>query len=256
MTTLSIAAIQHDIAWQDRDTNLERYATLVAEAAEAGAGLIVLTEMFSTGFSMETDLVAEAPDGPSAQFLIDQAAAHEAWLCATIPVHDPARPLPVNRLILAGPAGELHHYDKIHPFSYGGEDKHYSPGENFLTVDVGGLRVSTFTCYDLRFADEFWGLAADTDLFVIPANWPAKRRAHWRALLVARAIENQAYVVGVNRVGEGDGLEYAGDSLIINPLGEVLADGGSGEAQTLTATAEAATVTQTRDRFPFLQDRR
>jgi len=253
---LKIAAIQHDIIWQDRDANLSAYAPQVGEAAADGARLIVLSEMFATGFSMETDVVAEAPDGPSVTFLIDQAAAHDAWLCATVPVRDPDRPLPVNRLILAGPGGELHHYDKIHPFSYGGEDQHYSPGTCFLTVDIDGLAVSPFVCYDLRFADEFWGLADTTDVYLVPANWPAKRRAHWRALLVARAIENQAYVVGVNRIGEGGGLDYSGDSLIISPLGDVLADGGESNEETLTALLEADVVTQTRDHFPFLQDRR
>ena len=93
---------------------------------------------------------------------------------------------------------------------------------SFSTVDIGGVRVTQFVCYDLRFADEFWALAHDTDVFLVPANWPAKRRSHWMALLQARAIENQAYVVGVNRVGSGGGIDYVGDSRIIDPLGELL----------------------------------
>ena len=115
--------------------------------------------------------------------------------------------------------------------------------------------MSTFVCYDLRFADEFWSLASSTDLYVIPANWPATRRLHWQTLLRARAIENQAYVVGVNRVGEGGGLTYSGDSAIIDPLGEVLAKGATSET-ILVADVEAAVVSAVREQFPFHADRR
>ena len=118
-----------------------------------------------------------------------------------------------------------------------------------------GLRISLFVCYDLRFADEFWGLAPTTDLYLVPANWPESRRNHWMALLQARAIENQAYVVGCNRVGEGGGLTYVGDSRIIDPLGELLATGSQGET-ILFADIDPARVAAVRDRFRFLPDRR
>ena len=130
---------------------------------------------------------------------------------------------PCNCFVLAGPDGTVHRYRKIHPFTFGGEERYFRPGDDFVTVDIEGLRISMFVCYDLRFADEFWQLAADTDVYLVPANWPAKRRLHWQALLQARAIENQAYVVGVNRVGEGGGIAYCGDSRIVDPLGELLA---------------------------------
>ena len=110
---------------------------------------------------------------------------------------------PYNSFVLAGPDGTVHRYRKIHPFTYGGEDKHVRPGDELVTVEIGGLRVSPFVCYDLRFADEFWQRAAQTDVYLVPANWPASRRLHWQTLLQARAIENQAYVVGCNRVGDG-----------------------------------------------------
>jgi predicted amidohydrolase len=158
-------------------------------------------------------------------------------------------------LVLAAPDGGLHHYDKIHPFSYGREHEHYDAGDVFLTVDVEGLRTSFFVCYDLRFADEFWALAPTTDCYVVVANWPESRRAHWRALLVARAIENQAYVVGANRVGEGGKLDYAGDSMIVDPLGEVLASAARTET-IISAEVEAAVVAKVRAEFPFLPDRR
>ena len=149
----------------------------------------------------------------------------------------------------------MHRYRKIHPFSFGGEEKYFRPGTDFVTVDVEGLRVSLFVCYDLRFADEFWQLAHDTDVFLVPANWPAKRRLAWTTLLQARAIENQAYVVGVNRVGDGNGIAYTGDSRIVDPLGELLATAAHTES-ILLADVSAATVRSTRDHFPFLQDRR
>ena len=150
----------------------------------------------------------------------------------------------------------LHRYRKIHPFSYSGEHERYQAGDVFLSLDVDGVRCSFFVCYDLRFADEFWQLAPGTDCYVVPANWPAARREHWRALLLARAIENQAYVVGVNRVGRGGRLDYAGDSMIVGPFGELLADGAHAGESVLVADVDPAHVTSVCAEFPFLADRR
>ena len=129
------------------------------------------------------------------------------------------------------------------------------PGDGFVTVDVGGLRVTLFVCYDLRFADEFWSCAADTDVYLVPANWPASRRLHWQVLLQARAIENQAYVIGCNRVGDGGGLSYVGDSRIVDPAGELLATAAQDET-ILLAEVTAERVAEVRARFRFMQDRR
>ena len=252
---MKVAAIQHDVVWEDRAANFERLAPQIAAAAGAGARLVVLTEMFSTGFSLDVDAVAEPVDGPSTAFLVDQAEQHAVWVCGSLPERPEGEALPSNTLVLAGPAGQVHRYRKIHPFSYAREHERYEAGDQLVTVEVEGLRVSLFVCYDLRFADEFWGLAPATDLYVVVANWPESRRHHWQSLLVARAIENQAYVVGVNRVGEGDGLVYAGDSRIVDPLGEVLAAGARTEAL-LVAEVDPAQVAAVRERFPFLQDRR
>jgi predicted amidohydrolase len=158
-------------------------------------------------------------------------------------------------LVLAAPDGTVHRYAKIHPFTYGREDEHYAAGDRHVVVDVEGLRVALFVCYDLRFADEFWRLAPSTDAYLVVANWPASRRHHWQSLLTARAIENQAYVVGVNRVGNGGGLDYCGDSRIVDPLGETLASAAHTESIVI-ADIEPATVQDVRSRFPFLQDRR
>jgi predicted amidohydrolase len=156
---------------------------------------------------------------------------------------------------MAAPDGTQHRYRKIHPFTYGGEHKNFRPGSEFVTLDVDGLRVSMFVCYDLRFADEFWQLATDTDVYLVPGNWPASRREHWMALLRARAIENQAFIIGCNRVGTGGGLVYSGDSRICNPLGEIIASAGN-EPTILFAEITADEVRTVRDTFPFLQDRR
>ena len=252
---MKVAALQHDIVWEDRDANFDRLAPMIAAAATDGARLVVLTEMFSTGFSMDVERVAEIRPGPSAEFLAAQAREHNAWVCGSCPERPAAGSRPFNQLVLAAPDGAVHRYAKIHPFGYGAEPAHYAAGDAFLTVDVEGTRCSFFVCYDLRFADEFWPLAPATDCYVVVANWPRQRRAHWSALLVARAIENQAFVVGVNRVGTGDGLTYAGDSVILDPLGEPVAAAGGDEC-VLVGDVDAARVHAVREKFPFLADRR
>jgi len=259
MTTLRVAAIQHDIVWHDREANFERLGPMIAGAAAGDARLVLLTETFSTGFSFDTPGIAEPLDGPSATFLREQASQHGIWVGGSCPEltpgAEPGDDRPSNSFVLVGPSGETHRYAKIHPFSHADEERYVRAGTEFVTVDVEGVRLTLFVCYDLRFADEFWGRAHDTDAYLVVANWPAKRRLHWSTLLRARAIENQAYVVAVNRVGEGGGLAYSGDSAIIDPLGEILASGAGGET-VLVADVDADHVASTRDHFRFLQDRR
>ena len=149
----------------------------------------------------------------------------------------------------------VHRYRKTHPFTFAGEHERFRAGTGPSTVTVGGLRISLFVCYDLRFADEMWATAKDTDCYLFVANWPERRRHHWVALLQARAIENQAYVVGVNRVGEGGGLTYSGDSRVIDPWGEVIAS-AAGQETLMIAEVDPAVVADARQRFPVLRDRR
>lgn len=260
MPALRIAAIQHDIIWNDRDANFERLTPIIERAVGAGARLVMLTETFAVGFGFDaSDFATEPEGGPSSRFLSDQAARHGVWIggsCPEIRTDAPADDRrPSNSFVLAGPDGTQHRYRKIHPFSFAGEDRFVRPGTELVTVDVDGVRVSMFVCYDLRFADEFWALAHDTDVYLVPANWPAARREHWKTLLRARAIENQAYVVGVNRVGSGGGIDYAGDTLIVDPLGELLAT-GSGEETIVLADVSTGHVAAVRERFRFLADRR
>lgn len=256
---MQIAAIQHDIVWEDPDANFAQLAGRIKEAANEGARLIALSEMFAWGFSMETDRVNEPVGGPSTTFLSEQAVATGAWVCGSVPELPEGGEHPYNQLVVAAPDGSISRYAKIYPFSYGGEHLHYTAGTQTLTetitVDGESLRVSFFVCYDLRFADEFWKLAPDTDVYVVVANWPEARRHHWRSLLMARAIENQAYVVAANRVGEGGRLTYSGDSSIIDPFGELLAWSEYDET-TLMADVTAERVTEVRTRYPFLSDRR
>jgi predicted amidohydrolase len=252
---MRIAAVQHDIVWEDRDANFARVAPWVAGAAGAGAELVLLTETFSTGFSM-TPGIGEPEGGPSSQFLQAQAAEHGVWVGGTCPEIAADGELPYNSFVLAGPDGTTHRYRKLHPFTHAGEHERFRAGEKPTTVEIGGLRITPFICYDLRFANVFWDAAPATDVYLVPANWPSPRRHHWQTLLQARAIENQAYVVGVNRVGaDGNGLEHVGDSRIVSPMGELLAT-ASGVETMLLADVEAAEVAATRERFAFLPDRR
>jgi len=251
---IRVAAVQHDIVWEGPQANFDRLRPTIEESVEGGANLVVLTEMWSTGFSMNAETIAEPPDGATATFMLETARATGAWIAGSFPERTVGRPLPTNRLLIAGPAGEDHRYSKIRPFSYAGEHEHYAAGEEIVTVDINGVRVTPFICYDLRFADLFWGAAANTDCFLVPANWPAARSEHWTSLLRARAIENQAYVVGVNRVGSGDGLDYSGDSRIIDPLGEVTM-APAGEEAVLWGEIDPDHVAEVRANFPFMQDR-
>lgn len=251
---MQIAVVQHDIAWQDAPTTTQRLEPFVARAANAGARLIILTEMFATGFSMHPELIAEPAGGPTEQWLVSEAGRHSVWLLGSIAQHSHDGRA-VNVAVLAAPDGHTERYEKMHPFSYAGEHQHYQAGNKPLTVDVEGLRTSIFICYDLRFADDFWDLAHDTDCYVVVANWPAARREHWQTLLRARAIENQAYVIGANRVGVGGGVEYVGDSAIIDPLGRSLAE-GSHQQTVLGADVDWVQVRDVRARYPFLADRR
>jgi len=252
---MRFAVVQHDIVWEDRAANFARLAPQVARAAGAGAEFVLLSETFSTGFSM-TPGIGEPEGGPSAQFLQEQAAEHGIWVGGSCPEIADDGPLPYNSFVLAGPDGAVHRYRKLHPFTHGGEHERFRAGDGPVTVTVDGVRITPFICYDLRFADVFWQAARDTDLYVVVANWPAARRLHWQALLQARAIENQAYVVGCNRVGTaGDGTEHAGDSRIVSPTGELLAT-AAGIETILLADVDPAEVAATRDRFRFLADRR
>ncbi len=252
---MRVAGIQFDITWEDPAANLTRVAPWIAAAAAAGARLCVLPELFACGFSMDTARLAEVEGGPTSEFLGAQARAHNMWICGSIPERGGSDPRPHNTLVLCSPQGVTHRYRKIHPFTFAHEHEHYAAGDSFVTVDVEGVRCTLFICYDLRFADEFWATAKQTDCYIVVANWPNRRRHHWTALTQARAIENQAFVVAVNRCGVGGELEYAGDSRIVDPWGELVAT-AAGQETMILAEVDAAVVADARARFPVLGDRR
>ena len=256
---MKVAVVQHDIVWNDRQANFARLAPRIRDAAVCGAELVVLSETFSTGFVVDAADIGEPEGGPSAQFLAAQAVEHGVWVCGScpeIPVGAEASDRrPFNSFVFAGPDGTTHRYRKIHSFTYGGEPKHFRAGDELTTFTIAGTRVTPLVCYDLRFADEFWQRATSTDVYVVTANWPSPRRSHWQALLQARAIENLSYVIGCNRVGSGGGLDYAGDSRVVDPLGELLTS-AAGDETTLLATTDPDRVADVRARFGFLDDRR
>jgi len=237
-----VAALQLDIAWESPDENFARATALAEQATDAR--LLVLPEMFATGFSMDTAAVTPHAERTRA-FLSELAARRQVWVMGG---YADAGPPPRNACSLYDPQGnEQLRYHKIHPFSLAGEQDHYEAGTSVFTVEVEGVRVTPFICYDLRFPELFRAAADRADLFCVIANWPTVRSDAWQLLLRARAVENQCYVLGVNRVGEANGLAYAGDSALIDPFGESSASTGS---------VDAAKVAAARAQFSFLADRR
>ena len=254
---MHVVGLQSDLVWENAGANrLAFRARIMAAAARAPGGLIVLPEMWPTGFSMHADRIAEPEGGDSERFLLEMAEETGSALAGSVAQRREGWKRPRNVFLLATPEGGVHRYAKIHPFAYGGEDRHYEAGDALITARVAGVRVTPLICYDLRFAEVFTTRASETDLFVIVANWPATRARHWKALLVSRAIEAQCYVLGVNRVGTGGGLVYEGDSLLLSPEGEVLDSLAPGEEGTVEGEVDPGVVAQIRSSLPFLRDRR
>jgi predicted amidohydrolase len=243
-----VSLVQQPLAWQDPEANRRHFARLLAPLAGT-TDLVVLPEMFTTGFSMEPEQFAEAEDGPTREWLRAQARSLDAAVGGSVAVGDNGRYF--NRFMLALPEGPTYWYDKRHLFRMGGEHRHYSAGTHALIIEWRGLRLCPLVCYDLRFP--VWSRRRpelDYDLVIYSANWPAPRRTAWSALLRARAIENQAYCVGVNRVGtDGAGNLYAGDSVALDFLGQPLAELLEG-TQVITVPLDVDALREWRDRFP------
>ncbi len=250
MTDLQLTMLQIPLLWHDPAGNRAAVTRLIADAA-AGSDLIVLPETFSTGFTMEAAAVAEPPDGPTIRWLLETAAAHEVSLCGSMIVTEAGAHY--NRLVWATPDGNLHTYDKRHLFRLGGEHDRYTPGHERIIVELNGWRICPLVCYDLRFP--VWSRNRnDYDLLLYVANWPVARMAAWNTLLPARAVENQAYVAGVNRTGvDGNGIECGGGSMICDYFGARIAEAGNEQA-TLRATLSMADLQRFRERYPFWKD--
>jgi len=252
---VNIVALQTDIAWEDKASNFENVRQLMGKAAPAKDSLVVLPEMFATGFSMNA--VAESQGGETEQFLVSLAREHHVCIIAgAAMLGKDGRPR--NQALVFSPVGEtLARYSKMRPFAPGGEAKHYSAGDTPAAFEWRGWTVSPFVCYDLRFPEIFRVATAihRPHLFTVIANWPQRRVHHWLRLLQARAIENQAWVVGVNRCGRDPDHVYNGRSVIVDPHGEIVADAGEGEGRIGHRLDLAALQTYRAD-LPFLADMR
>lgn len=250
-----VAGLQLDIVWESPEENFALASALAERAVRGGARLVVLPEMFATGFTMEAAKAAAHAERTRG-FLADLARRHQVWVAGGYADPGEAGGRPRNACSLLDPTGgERWRYHKVHPFSLAGEHEHYDGGTTVGTIEVEGVRVTPLICYDLRFPELFRAAAAGTDLFVVIANWPAKRRQHWKLLLRARAVENQCFVLGVNRVGEGGGEPHTGDSALIDPLGGARASIRD-VATVVEGPVDAAEVASVRARFSFLADRR
>jgi omega-amidase len=254
MSSLTVTTIQADPVWEDKAANLRLLDDRIDLLPE-GAELVVVPEMFSTGFSMRPEMLAEGMDGPTVSWMRDITARKKIILTGSIIVEEAGQYF--NRLIWMQPNGQYGYYDKRHCFAYAGEHEHYSPGGKRLITSVKGWKVLPLVCYDLRFpvwSRQMHGEEPEYDLLIYVANWPDRRIHAWKTLLQARAIENQAYVIGVNRVGDdGNDIHYSGDSMIVDPLGEILYQGPDRE-ETFTHTFRKETLKGIRERFPFLKD--
>jgi omega-amidase len=251
MPDLTVTLIQADLAWEKIEANLERFQAEI-EALSTPTDLIILPEMFSTGFSMRAEALAEGMEGTAVTWMRNTAAENRTVITGSVMVREKGSYY--NRLIWARPDGSMEVYDKKHLFRYAGEEKVYTPGRRRITVALNGWNIRPFICYDLRFPIWTRNLDNAYDLAIFVANWPARRSPHWRALLRARAIENQAYVAGVNRVGrDGNGIGYSGDSAVIDPLGEVLFEQAD-DACTVTLTLPHKVLTDYRRQFPAWKD--
>ncbi|MCU0665394.1 MAG: carbon-nitrogen family hydrolase [Myxococcota bacterium] len=252
---MRIAAYQMDIAWEDRERNYEKAKAAARRAKEQGADVFVLPEMFALGFSLNPAVTAESEDGPTARFLRDLAVELELNVLGGVVLHGTEGRGRNTALAYSRRGALLARYVKVHLFSFAREDAHHEPGDGPVTFELDGARCACTICYDLRFPELWRSTAQATSIAFVIASWPKTRQRHWDLLLPARAVENQQFVVGVNRVGQGGGLEYTGGSAIWSPLGERLAFGEESEGIVL-AEVDPNEVIRVRKTMPFLQDRR
>ncbi len=248
---LNISIIQPNIVWEDKAANLAQYEQFIEGIGEKKE-VVILPEMFTTGFSMNAEALAETMDGPTVQWMKDMAKKHRCILTGSLIIREEDKIY--NRLIWMQPDGNYGVYDKRHLFGYAHEDEHYTAGDKRLIAQVKGWKICLMVCYDLRFPVWARNLNEDYDLLIYVANWPERRSLAWKTLLQARAIENMSYVAGVNRVGkDGKDINYTGDSAIIGPLGEKLFE-NSGDAVCMTITLDKNDLNETRKNLPFLKD--
>jgi omega-amidase len=263
MSTLTITLIQTKLHWEDKAANLQMLEDKIFSINEK-TEVVVLPEMFSTGFSMKPEMLAEKMEGNTVNWMKKIAAQKKIILTGSVIIQDEGHYY--NRLIWMLPNGQYGIYDKRHRFAFAGEDEHYTAGTKRLIASVKGWKINLQVCYDLRFP--VWArqtpdtlsngddalATPEYDLLIYVANWPERRSTAWKTLLQARAIENQCYVVGVNRVGnDGNAIDHSGDSLVIDPLGDILYH-KKDEEDIFTITLNKDYLQSTREKFPFWRD--
>lgn len=265
MSSLNVTIIQSDLHWEDKAANLQMFEQKI-NSVEHKMELVVLPEMFTTGFSMKAAELGEEMDGPTVAWMASIAATRKIVLAGSVIIKESGRYY--NRLIWMLPNGEYGYYDKRHRFAYAGEDQHYSAGNKRLIASLKGWKINLMICYDLRFpvwsrqsmppfspeTDGKGTVEPEYDLLLYVANWPERRIHAWKTLLQARAIENQCYVVGVNRTGkDGNEIYYSGDSMVIDAMGETMFTKAH-EQSIQTVTLEKEPLTVVRSKLPFLKD--
>ncbi|HHV30659.1 carbon-nitrogen family hydrolase [Acetivibrio mesophilus] len=249
---MRVALYQMEIAWEDKEKNFKKLEQVMEEVKKHGTDLLLLPEMSFTGFSMNIQLTKEDNE-ESKDRVRKMSKSHQisigfGWVEA-------AKEKAENHYTLIDEKGdEISDYVKIHPFSIAHEEQYFLKGNKLSTCKVQGFGISSFICYDLRFPTIFQALGDETEIVIVAANWPKKRREHWKCLLQARAIENQVYVLGINCVGNMGGLEYSGDSCVINPNGDII-ERIEGKEGVIYADIEH-NVKDIRDNFPVRMDRR
>lgn len=264
MSSLSITIIQSILHWENKAANLSMFEQKILAIKEK-TEVVVLPEMFSTGFSMQPKLLAETMDGETVAWMKRMAAQKKIILTGSVIIEEGGNYY--NRLLWVLPNGQLGVYDKRHRFAFAGEDNHYTAGSKRLIASVKGWKINLQVCYDLRFP--VWARQGTStqatpvdeekegpeyDVLIYVANWPERRKHAWKTLLQARAIENQCYTVGVNRAGDdGNNIHYSGDSMIVDPLGEVLHT-KENEEDVFTIVLQKDKLDEVRNKFPFWKD--
>lgn len=246
---LTITLCQAPLVWHDAAANRAGFEALMATAGDTD--IIVLPEMFASGFSMQPERCAETMDGPTVAWMQARAREHDAAVCGSLVIEADGHY--VNRFVWAAPGGDLAVYDKRHCFALAKEHEHYAAGTERVIIDYHGWRIAPFVCYDLRFP--VWcRYPQGCDLMIFVANWPTPRRYAWSTLLRARAIENQCYVAGVNRVGrDANDKDYPGESAVLDALGAPLVACGD-QPIVVTTTLSRAALSELREQLPFYRD--
>ena len=246
---MKVTILQRDIVWADPKENVRRADEAID--SNPGSNLYILPEMFSTGFCTQPEGIAEPADNDTLAWMKVKAARTGAAIAGSIAIHEGGKYY--NRFHFVTPDGDVTIYDKKHLFTFGGEHEHFTAGNKRVIMNYKGVRILLEICYDLRFP--MWSRnRGDYDMIIYVASWPTPRLEAWKALLTARAIENQCYVAGVNRVGTDPGNEYCGGSRVIDPYGKVIAECEDSKETEATAEVDLNVLEAFRAKFPVLND--